>query len=313
VKLEEESRQQKQKNTGAAPSAAPISYAQMSLLRQKEPYYTLELITPEKARYYLKFNLCYNRKLKKTVIKRYVADMVGSRWILTPEPIVFDRAGRLIDGQHRLMAIAISELPQSMYVFRGCDEQVAQYIDIGASRSTADILKMRLKSKEDQISTSAISIARGLWLPYGVHKSRSKPNVADDYLKYREAIDFASELHGSSPLRNGAIRAIVARAYYYEDRQRLKDFLYAIDVRLPSLDSKGNQQEDSPAIVLRNHVNDLRGRHTGNQERLEIQGRAFKALQKFLKRQRVLNISKSLENYHEIPEKWLLPGENMDG
>lgn len=47
-----------------------------------------------------------NRKPRDVVVQRYRNDMTEGRWLFAADPIRFDQAGNLIDGQHRLMALA---------------------------------------------------------------------------------------------------------------------------------------------------------------------------------------------------------------
>lgn len=83
------------------------------------------------------------RKLYRSVAARYTNDMRNGLWLTTPDPIIFDENGDLVDGQHRLMAIKESGTTQEMIVTRGWAPEVINAIDRGRSRSVADSLSLQ--------------------------------------------------------------------------------------------------------------------------------------------------------------------------
>lgn len=95
--------------------------------------FSTELITPEKAREYLG-NQFRNRAIRKTKIRDYVRQMKIDKWLLNGEPLIFDKNGRLIDGQHRLTAVIEADTPQMFDIRRNVDASAAATIDTGASR-----------------------------------------------------------------------------------------------------------------------------------------------------------------------------------
>ena len=101
-----------------------------------------ELITPEKAQEYLKFNIENYRSLSKDRVLSYAGDMKNGKWQLNGEAIKFDSEGVLIDGQHRLHAIVRAGVPVEMLVIRGVQKGVNLY-DIGSTRSLGQIAKAR--------------------------------------------------------------------------------------------------------------------------------------------------------------------------
>lgn len=101
-------------------------------------------ITPDMAREMLTHNMKNNRRLNHNTVKRYARIMKAGGWNLTHQGIAFDDNGELIDGQHRLEAIAASNTPVSMLVTRGVEhaEGEAFTIDTGTKRSTQNILQI---------------------------------------------------------------------------------------------------------------------------------------------------------------------------
>jgi hypothetical protein len=66
--------------------------------------------------------------------------MVEGRWRFNGAPIVIDADGALIDGQHRLEALAATDVKLPFLVVVGVDPVVFETIDDGAKRSVADVL-----------------------------------------------------------------------------------------------------------------------------------------------------------------------------
>jgi hypothetical protein len=97
------------------------------------------VITPDLAEELLKTNDNI-RNVKKGVVGRYAADMMLGRWRVTGETIIFDKKGRLKNGQHRLRSCILSGVPFTTWVVVGVDPDVILDIDAGAKRTLADFL-----------------------------------------------------------------------------------------------------------------------------------------------------------------------------
>ena len=102
-------------------------------------------ITPEMALAMLRGN-AGNRKADKSRIKQYAADMKAGRWKLTPQTIGIAHDGRVVDGQHRLYAIAESDTTQTFLVVFEADADSFDVIDTGKIRTGNDIWRIAGKS-----------------------------------------------------------------------------------------------------------------------------------------------------------------------
>lgn len=100
----------------------------------------IEKITPEIAKEYLGHNIGRNRTIHTKVANKYARDMVNGSFATTHQGIAFDTNGKLIDGQHRLVAVMISGKPMTCLVTRGVDAKAMAFIDRGTSRSVRDCL-----------------------------------------------------------------------------------------------------------------------------------------------------------------------------
>ena len=85
-----------------------------------------------------------NRPLSPITVAKYARDMSSGQWLFTADPIRFDIDGNLIDGQHRLAAIAECEdLALPMLVVRGLPAETQFKMDQGRRRSTHQQLAMK--------------------------------------------------------------------------------------------------------------------------------------------------------------------------
>lgn len=119
---------------------------------------TVETITAEKAALYLAGN-SHNRHVNAARVKTYAQQMSEGRWELTGASVQFSTDGRLLDGQHRLMAVQrVCETTPAfsipMLVVRGVSVQAFQVIDTGKVRSLADALHI-----EGHININRLSAA----------------------------------------------------------------------------------------------------------------------------------------------------------
>lgn len=103
----------------------------------------IETVTPAQAKKYMQLNRG-NRVIRKNSVEKFVTMLRGGKWRLTHQGIAFadtPDGERLIDGQHRLLAIIEANLPARMLVARELEEEDYKYIDGGAPRTVADKLK----------------------------------------------------------------------------------------------------------------------------------------------------------------------------
>lgn len=105
---------------------------------------TTEDISPAKANAWLENNNTKNRPLKMRHVERLASDMKERRWKKDGMPYRFDVDGNLLDGQHRLAAIAKSGVTlKDQVVITGLGRESFTSMDTGSKRSTADMLHIK--------------------------------------------------------------------------------------------------------------------------------------------------------------------------
>lgn len=86
----------------------------------------LQLVTPEAAEAWTSSQPGpEQRPVNHSRVERYAALMRAGRWIRPQSEVTFDAAGRLLNGQHRLHAIALAGRPQWLPVQRARKETPA--------------------------------------------------------------------------------------------------------------------------------------------------------------------------------------------
>lgn len=98
----------------------------------------IKLITPNLARRYLDMNVS-NRPMRNAHIESLAGAIKRGEWKLSPQPISISTKGILLDGQHRLSAVVLSNKSVEMMVVTGVNDNTYDVIDTGVNRSYADV------------------------------------------------------------------------------------------------------------------------------------------------------------------------------
>lgn len=98
-------------------------------------------VTPKQAAAWLEANEV-NRNVRVRLVEAYRRDMEAGNWTFTAEPIQISRTGRLLNGQHRLVALAGSKKLRHLdfVVATGLPDETQAMMDQGAVRNARDAL-----------------------------------------------------------------------------------------------------------------------------------------------------------------------------
>lgn len=145
----------------------------------------VETITPELAQKYLKRNVDNYRRISKSKVNQYAAEMKAGKWQNNGEGIMFSADGKLKNGQHRLAAILAAGIPVEMAVITGVQDDVTIY-DVGSNRSTVQIAQASgcddMTRLEASVGTAVVSnlgkpVSKGLIVEY-LQKHKDELNRA---------------------------------------------------------------------------------------------------------------------------------------
>lgn len=135
-----------------------------------------ELITAAKAEYYLDKNVAYepgtentNRKISQAKVMEYAGKMLRGVWHTTHQGIGISYLDKLIDGQHRLLAIREAartnpNIAIKMAVTTGLHPDAFKYVDRAKRRSLQDVLSSKGLTRVSLLS----AISRMVWCYFDV-------------------------------------------------------------------------------------------------------------------------------------------------
>lgn len=219
----------------------------------------IEHITPEMARAMLETNKG-NRSLRRQVVTKYARDMTAGRWHYTGDPIRFADDGTLIDGQHRLAAVAQSGKSQPMLVIRGLPRESQSVLDTGVKRTAADAVRFQGDRNAPVLAAVArMILTRGDEVTLQLSNAEISEVVETD-ANLRWVVD--TTMANLALLRKRMTPAVLGYAYwrchqvdafaaaeFFERLASLADLptgspILALNTRLASINAKGNRSRE---------------------------------------------------------------------
>lgn len=209
-------------------------------------YVKIETITPERAKALLNNNLG-NRTMSAQVVKKYASDMKENKWELNGDSISISKNGVLKNGQHRLSACVMANMPFTTVVAYDVDEDVKQ-IDRGYKRSLSNILEMCGYEKELRRSVTVGGI-KAIITTTSIKFSDAQFIKVLDYMR-EYCYSVSKYLTGSTPLSSkaGCYAAAIVSMFYGINEKILKEFFQIVDTGF------AKNQSQFAAIVLRNYL-----------------------------------------------------------
>lgn len=179
---------------------------------QKDQWaFDVEVITPAAASNMLETINVKNRKIRPAVVSRYAAMMKSGDWKLSPEAIVIANTGRLLNGQHRLSAVAKSGVAVRFLVIRGPNEDVFEVLDRGSVRSTADALQSEKRVTE--VARLVLSLFHGnTRMTNDPDVARVIGKISKVHADLMENCSTCAPLFSSVPFRLAAVARIMSGA-----------------------------------------------------------------------------------------------------
>jgi hypothetical protein len=120
----------------------------------------IKTITPKEAKRIIESCNIDNRRIRDNNVSWLAQQMKAGEWMLTHQGIAFSESGRLLDGQHRLLAVIQADVPVKFMVTQGLDENAFRFVDCGERRSLSDLSKIDKKTVEVlRLAASALNAA----------------------------------------------------------------------------------------------------------------------------------------------------------
>lgn len=211
------------------------------------------VITPELARKLLEKNFSNNRTIRSNLISKYATAMKNDEWCIS-EPIKIDEDGQLIDGQHRLTAVVKADCPIRFLVCQNYPSESAQFLDIGARRTAADVGAIRgLEVKSHQVATTrALFFQNQKFFTQRI--TIPEKTILDTYLEYQDYVDFGVSMKKNTAVYSAPIAATFARAaYHYENIVPNNENLDKLVEGMNTMITGHSNTPGNPLIVLRDY------------------------------------------------------------
>jgi len=180
------------------------------------------IITPEIAQQWLQRNP-RNRAVNARWVDTLAKMMREGQFVPTPQPIIFDENGDLIDGQHRLLAVIKAGVPVRQWVVWGVPEGYRLYIDQGKPRGVTGALQVMYG--KNYTNTAEISVLRAMIKQGDSTYILTPPKAVQLLNRYHDAIRWVlAHLNGKPGVCRAPVQAAVARAYYHYPEHELAAF-----------------------------------------------------------------------------------------
>ena len=175
---------------------------------------SVEVFSPTKAQKIIDENNIDNRKIRQQVVEKYARDMKAGGWLFNGNSIVFDADGKLIDGQHRLLACSKSGINLRAVVVRGVSDDSKYSIDTGAKRNFADVLHYLGYTDRNQLA----AVVRFCWSYETGNILSGIPPTHQELLSFLEEnpdLPVSQRKMGTIKLPYGCIKTVVSAIHYY--------------------------------------------------------------------------------------------------
>lgn len=208
-------------------------------------------ITPEIAADWLGVNRS-NRRLRDPRVIKLAKDIELGRWDdLNGETLKFASDGELLDGQHRLAAVLVANIPIKSYVAFGVSKEAFKSIDTGLKRSSVDALFVTGEDNLRNLSATCNAMYR--YLSDGSFMYRDAPtnhqllDVLAASPGLRESAEVAKKLKKRLP---GAVVGVTAVMHYLLKEKDADDCAYFFD----KLKTGAGLDDESPIYYLRERL-----------------------------------------------------------
>lgn len=213
------------------------------------------LVTSELARALLEANTA-NRPVSRREVERLKKILAGGQWRYNGESVKISDTGRLLDGQHRLLAIAESGVAADLRIETGLPDDVFSTLDQGRKRTGGDVLAVRGVMRYNATATAAATLYRMLlnrpiYGPSGPIPAYGIDTIVDRHPGLVESVSYCAPLVRQGDGQVVSLGQLAALHYVIGEVMGLSEKAQSLAEGLAvgtGLDA------DSPILQLRNKV-----------------------------------------------------------
>ena len=137
-----------------------------------------------------------NRPISRAYVSRYARDMVEGNWKMNADPIRVTKEGRIIDGQHRLHTVVLSNAAVDTLVAYNLPFEVFDTIDCGNKRTAGHVLSIKGEKHYNHLSAACrllLKYDKGDFLMQDNRiTSLDIQQVLDKHPGIRESVEFSA-------------------------------------------------------------------------------------------------------------------------
>lgn len=269
----------------------------------------IERVTPAQAKEILATNTV-NRNIRENRVIQYQRDMENGRWTFCPQPIVINKDGELIDGQHRLTAQIGANKTISWVVIRKVDNEVQKTIDTNAPRSLADMLHMEghtYSHTTGAVARLALQLQTGRISGSNKNAGASNLEVFQFIEQHPEVVHSAKVAHTTS-ITSGMVQcppSPLGAAHWWISQHA---GIEAADDFIQRIGSLVGEEAGSPVLALAKRLNELARQRT-RIERRWILFAILKAWNYDVRGMKVNKISTTTRSGEYVVVTPLVPGQ----
>lgn len=188
------------------------------------------LVSPALASQILQANTS-NRPIRVATVMRYLRDMQSNNWQCNGETIKIASDGTLLDGQHRLTAVAKLGRPVEMMIVSGLPRDAFETIDTGVRRTTSQILSMGGNKNAAVLASASrwVTLISNGCVATDISTSQQLQNIES----FPELRDYAARFAGSKTLKRlapSSIVAVCALAHRKYGAEAVKSFIDKMEI-----------------------------------------------------------------------------------
>lgn len=224
---------------------------------------TVEYLTPEDANRLLDRNT-HNRPLNQGDILKWATEMEAGNWQVNGEAIKIATDGSILDGQHRLHALALQSdgTVIGFLMVRGLEPETQESMDQGRRRSASDQLNLAgVDSSGLLASALRFYLRHELGLLFRDRKIQdaevTTPVIIHWAQSHPEEVDILR--HATSFKKIKARNAVVATAYLLITKHHDPE---VADEFMARMQDGAGLELGSPILAMRNRLDALRGTDT---------------------------------------------------
>jgi hypothetical protein len=214
-------------------------------------------MTPDIAEDLLDENL-FNRKVRVRAIDELVEALRLGDWQFNGDPVRIADSGRLLDGQHRLMAIVEANVTVPVVLITGIPDKAQMTMDAGVKRTYADHLQLNGETQPNSLGAIIASYrnyaanhGKVNWT--GTGGRRASIAQLDRFFAEHQGLREADHIAGNLYQKLRVSRPAIGIAYYVMQGLNPEDCDFFWE-RVANGDQLSNDDTTQPILKLREYL-----------------------------------------------------------